>query len=305
MREIGPVGTLQTPHSSDSRGVSAAGLHATSLCFGLLVPLLGLAGCQDTLRPAENEPRIMVAPERLVVGPAGTLTGESAELRILNVGSSTLAISDISVETNAEEVALADPAPTALAIEPGGEEVLILSSRTDATSFFEELVFSTNDPVEPLVRVPIETRPSPSLTFSPAVIEFGVVETGTSAIVGATLQNEGEVPSSFAKYRLRPTPRLNPMCRRCSLTPRSTQSASPSSDRAARTRVTWRVLSSSSSTHLKRSTNTKARSVWSMTRLVTLNPLPQREHHGGLLAHPRRRVGARMPSLRTRGLDPR
>lgn len=126
-------------------------------CSLRLWVVLLLAGCGETTGLGVLRPTLTVEPNPIVaIGPAARTSAETV-FQVRNAGGLPLVLSALSIEGNAAfEVS---PTTLPLSVEPGRSEVLKLRfTPIDTAPAEATLVLRSNDPEQPVARVPVSGR---------------------------------------------------------------------------------------------------------------------------------------------------
>jgi hypothetical protein len=120
--------------------------------------LLWLLACQDTnLRPIKpgddlGAPKIVVEPARLEFGPVSTGCVQEAQVTITNVGEGPLDVSRAWFEGD-EGLSVSE---VDISLPPGDSTTLTVSYDGPEGEVFAELNVASDDPLEPLIRLPVK-----------------------------------------------------------------------------------------------------------------------------------------------------
>lgn len=166
-----------------------------TLLFASVIALAAIAtACGSPERT--DAPRIVVTPSSLIFNSVPLGSEDRLDLMVTNEGEGTLRVTRTRVETDTDFVALTNPEEGEFEIEPGGTRFISVSYiPTEPRSTSGELVFVTNDPQSPQLRVEIETpRPTPAPAVVPAFLDFGVVGVNTEGRIDVELRNIGLAP---------------------------------------------------------------------------------------------------------------
>jgi hypothetical protein len=148
----------------------------------------------DPLQPAFSfylagrgtEPDITVTPDSLFFGNVTVLTADTLPLTLDNSGNGDLLIDSVRFLLDLTEFSLTQPFADGTVVPPGGGPVALPvefapGSIADST-FVDTLLFYSDDPDEPLVRVPLNgTSVTAGIQLSRDSIDYGVVFLGASA----------------------------------------------------------------------------------------------------------------------------
>ncbi len=162
--------------------------------FAFIVLSIALfVACGGTERA--DTPRIVVSPTSLVFNSVALGGEDILDLLVENRGAGTLRVSSIRVSTNTDHVSLIGDV-NSLTLEPGERTFVgVAYHPTQPIDTSGDVIFVTNDPQSPELRVEIDTpTPTPRPNISPAILDFGVVGVNTEGTIDVSLRNIGFAP---------------------------------------------------------------------------------------------------------------
>jgi uncharacterized protein (TIGR03437 family) len=147
-------------------------------------------------------PAIEVAPNSVQFGEVTVGQNRGLALTVRNTGSGDLLVQGIG-STDAQFAAQLPSTP--LRIEPGGQQSIIVRYLPTAAGPLQaSLSISTNDPLRPVVPLPVSGTGlagipiGSSIDIVPPAIDFGAVIIGQTVSQGVTIRNTGGLPLTIS-----------------------------------------------------------------------------------------------------------
>lgn len=149
------------------------------------VPLVGQTEACD----------LSVLPGSLAFGALAAGQSRTSNLAVENAGRAPCTVTSVTI-TGSPEFSLPTPPTVPRTILPGAVETLpVAYAPTDGMPDMGEVVFASDDPVTPMITIPLSGRRLEAgecqLSVVPDPISFGVVALGMSRRLGATVTNTG------------------------------------------------------------------------------------------------------------------
>ena len=153
----------------------------------------GLYECRNDLAPI-----VQVEPATLDFGSIRVGDPVTKTLRIRNIGSCNLQISEVSIAPGAstdfscEECRPRGTYPVTL-VPFDSKTIVVAYTASDATPDLASLNVVTTDPTFPLIQVPMKssTKDAPRIFVEPAVLDFGYVPVGQRRTLTFNITNAG------------------------------------------------------------------------------------------------------------------
>lgn len=161
-----------------------------------LPALLGLLACKPDSNLNILTPVLVAAPEQLDFGQVVVPYDAALDLQLINAGRARLEVSAIEVASGSASYSIS---PTSVELGPDeSASVLVTFDPATYIDYGSELLIQSNDPENPVVRVPLLAEgidgPVPELDISTLSVDFGSVVAGTPTTSLFTLRNTGTGP---------------------------------------------------------------------------------------------------------------
>lgn len=149
-------------------------------------------------------PKIRVEPAEVHAGPIPNDAYGYTSAMIHNDGGADLIIRSIETECNCTEGQMADEQ---MVIKPGASGKLDIRLNPYIIPTFEttkNLSIRSNDPRNPLLELPVNTKVTPEFRVEPPVVDFGDVAKGESATVTLHVTQEADYNGPFEVTGVQP-----------------------------------------------------------------------------------------------------
>jgi hypothetical protein len=178
------------------------------ILFAAMIVGAVLGGCGDT--EGSTTPRVVVSPTSLVFNTVPLGGTDVLDVQIENRGGATLRVSNVRLEVDNSFVRLFDPTRTSFQVEPGDSTFLAIEYVPQSPEQTAgDLVFQTNDPQSPSIRIPIATpRPAPQPLVIPVELDFGTVPVGADEPLGVEVRNVGLAPLIVCSAQVTGSPEI-------------------------------------------------------------------------------------------------